>query len=421
MTRRLLPRRIDTVLTVASVVVALSVGAVAQAQAQTVPATNPAPAAANAQSPMIAPTTPDLSTQQVSQATGAPGISHTGFNVSHYPVIDIIPIYTEETLQNSHPGYTYQNFDVGGSVRIPISTKWSVSFDRNVGGNLNTAPERTLSPTTGAPTYNAVSRDAVLVYRTDWQFSPNWLLEGGLQFRHRLYAGCFVNGCPLNAAGNSQNSGISAVPFPYSNNSTEAHWGYLGLTYTTPAIHELHGTRFSFNITGDEQNADQNVAELCSSATAFYGCGAPGMLHHIIYLPEGALNTNAVGPLCTVTPTGTTKYNSVPTYSNCPKSYTESTQYVAAVVPVDRHITAVVNFTWGTLNYYENQEFPWRWADGWTYAVTDRFNPFVAFSIRWQNKHEDMIDIPYASPNVNHVGNFDAYFTFHVDTGNWFH
>jgi hypothetical protein len=421
MARRISVRRSNTVLTVACAMVALMVGAVAQVQAQTVPATSTVPTTAGATTPTIpaTTTTPQLA-QGPAPTSGSSGAPH-GFNVSHYPVIDIIPIYTDEGLAaNSRPGFTFQHFDVGGSIKIPISTKLSVSFDRNVGGTVDTAPERTLSPTTGAPTYNAYSRDVVLVYRADWQFNKSWLLEGGFQFRHRAYAGCegvandgtATSGCPLKNAYTSENSGISSSPFPYTDASTEAHWGYLGLTYTTPPIHELWNVQFAFNFTGDDQNADQNVAELCAAATTYPGCASH--LHQIIYVPEGAINTNKVGILCSTT--------SVPgVYSDCPKSYLESTQYVAAIIPFTHGITGVVNYTWGALNFYENQEFPWRWADAMTYSVSDKFNPFVAFTLRWKNNHEDMIDIPYASPNVNHVGAFDAYFTFHVDTGAWFH
>jgi hypothetical protein len=418
------------------------VGAVAQAQAQTAPATATAPAT-NANTTQTVSTTPTTTTptsvaQGPAPTSGSSGAPHNGFNVSHYPVIDIIPIYTDEQLQNSRPGFTFQHFDVGGTIKIPISTRLSVAFDRNVGGTLDTAPERVLNVETGATTYNAYSRDAVLVERADWQFNNNWLLEGGFQFRHRAYAGCegpnnggaatVTADCNLNPNGyQSNNSGISTPPFPYSDNSTEAHWGYLGLTYTTPRIPELFNIQFAFNFTGDDQTADQNVAELCTSDVPgksgyYYGCTA-ATLHHIVYVPEGAINTfptggtHYVGPLCTATAGAGGAYS----FSNCPKSYLESTQYVAAIIPFTHGLTGVVNYTWGALNFYENQEFPWRWTSAVTYSVTDRFNPFAAFTLRWKNNHEVMEDIPYASPNVNHVGSFDAYFTFHVDTGAWFH
>ncbi|MGD1066144.1 MAG: hypothetical protein ABR975_04955 [Vulcanimicrobiaceae bacterium] len=389
------------------------VGAVAQVQAQTVPATTTAPTTSGTTTPTVA--------QQPAPTSGNSGAPHTGFNVSHYPVIDIVPIYTDEQLQNSRPGFTFQHLDVGGTVKIPISTKLSVSFDRNVGGTVDTAPERILSPTTGAPTYENYTRDVVLVERADWQFDPHWLLEGGFQFRHRAYAGCegaandgtATNGCPLKNAYTSENSGISSSPFPYTDSSTEAHWGYLGLTYTTPRIPELFNIQFAFNFTGDDQKSDQNVAVLCSAATTYPGCASH--VHQIIYIPEGAINTNSVGRLCTLNAAG------VNSYSNCPSSYLESTQYVAAIIPFTHGITGVVNYSWGALNFYENQEFPWRWTSAMTYSVTDKFNPFVAFTLRWKNNHEVMEDIPYPSPNVNHVGSFDAYFTFHVDTGAWFH
>jgi hypothetical protein len=398
-------------------VVALVVGAVAPVQAQTVPAT--ASATATGTTATTPATTTPVVTAQAAPTTGNSGAPHTGFNVSHYPVIDIIPIYTDELLQNSKPGRTFDHFDVGGTVKIPISTRLSVSFDRSVGGTLNTAAERTLSPTTGAPTFNAESRDVVLVYRADWQFSPNWLLEGGLQFRHRAYAGCEPTtanapDCSLSAASVSSNSGISAVPFPYTNSSTEAHWGYLGLTYVTRPIQDLKGVQFAFNVTGDDQRMDPNVAVLCTAATtqkAYPGSAAvpcAGHVHQIILVPEDDLQTN-----------GTPYLNQA--------NYLESTQYVAAIIPFTHGITGVVNYTWGALNFYENQEFPWRWADAMTYSVTDKFNPFVAFTLRWKTLHQDAQNIPYACgpvpgcTNTVHVGAFDAYFTFHVDTGAWFH
>ncbi|MGD1066143.1 MAG: hypothetical protein ABR975_04950 [Vulcanimicrobiaceae bacterium] len=397
-------------------------------QAQTAPATASAPTTGTTATtpattpvvttPAVVDTTPAV-TAQNAPASGNSGAPHTGFNVSHYPIIDIIPIYTAESLQYSQPGRSWDYLDIGGTVKIPISTRLSVAFDRLVGGTLNTAPERTLSPTTGAPTFNAESRDVVLVYRADWQFSPNWLLEGGFQFRHRAYAGCEPTAanapdCSLSATSVSSNSGISSVPFPYTNSSTEAHWGYLGLTYTTPPIQALKNVQFAFNFTGDDQRMDPNVAVLCTSATTqlpYPGSAAhpcTGHVHQIILVPEDDLQTN-----------GTPYLNQ--------QSYLESTQYVAAIVPFTHGITGVVNYTWGALNFYENQEFPWRWSSAMTYTLTDKFNPFVAFTLRWKNLHEDPQNIPYACgpvpgcTNTVHVGDFDAYFTFHVDTGAWFH
>jgi hypothetical protein len=403
--------------------VSLVVGAVAQAQAQTAPTTTSAPTTS---------TTPATSTTPVQTAQTTPTVtskttiaqSGPGFNVSHYPIIDIVPIYTDETLQNSRPGYTMDRADVGGS------TKWSFSFDRSVGSTVDTAPERQLNPTTGATTYNANSRDVVLVYRTDWQFSPNWLLEGGLQFRHRAYASCETppNGtspamCGLTAAGTSGDSGISSVPFPYSNSSTEAHWGYLGLTYVSKPIHELFNSWLVLNLTGDDQKMDQNVAVYCTAATTqlkYPGSAAEpcaGHVHQIIYVPEDDLQTNGTPPL---------------NQSN----YLETTQSAGINIPFTHGITGNYTYTWGALNFYENQEFPFRWSSAQTYAITDKFNPFVAFTLRWKNFHQDAQDIPYACgtgeknhagdiidgcTNATHVGAFDAFLTFHFDTGKLFH
>ncbi|MGD0051640.1 MAG: hypothetical protein ABSD03_07430 [Vulcanimicrobiaceae bacterium] len=360
-----------------------------------------------------AQTTPTVTTHQVVAQ------SATGFNVSHYPIIDIIPMYTEEAGQFSKPGTTYDYFDVGGTIKLPVTTKLSFSFDRNIGGTLNTAPTRQLNPTTGATTYNADSRDSVLVYRADWTFSPQWNAEVGEQFRHREYAGCLPpvpSQCPLSATGFSQNSGISSVPFPYSNNSTEAHWGYLGLTYTTQHIPQLFGIQFAFNLTGDWQRVDPHVAELCTAVTTQPAIGTDaepclGHLHQIIYVPEDYLQTNHVPPL---------------NQSN----YYETTQYIAALVPFTHGLTGSVNYTWGALNFYENQEYPWRWADKMTYVLTQRLNPGTAISLRYTNATEDLIGIPYLGTvhnygpivsNAVHVANFDAYFTFHFDSNSLFH
>ncbi|HTJ27729.1 MAG TPA: hypothetical protein VMA36_16350 [Candidatus Limnocylindria bacterium] len=277
---------------------------------------------------------------------------------SHLPVLDVVPIFTQPApFDTAAQTKGYDPVDVGGSVQIPLAPKLSYSFDRIVESIFNQASQRVLID--GVPTYPALSRDAILVNRLDYQLSPELTLEGGSSFRHREQAA----------------SGVSGAPFPATVSSSEAHYAYLSATYTTVPIHALGGSRFLFSIMGERQPVDHNVAVLSG-----------GTVHYIDENPHQ-------------------------------NAYYESTQQVGVIVPVDpRHgFTFSAREAWGAINFYENAPFPWRWSSSATLAITKKFNNFFSLTMRQQNAVYAIQGSPFPTPNALHSETIDVLGDFHFD------
>lgn len=330
------PVRVATA--VAAVIAALN--APAQAQSAPAPATSPSPSP----SPAI------VTKQHVVSTDAKPSA------IGHLPIIDIVPIYTTPgfDLRQSQLRH-YDPLDVGGTIQIPLTHNLSFAFDRNVGGTLDQASERILN--NGTATYPTVNRDAALTERLDYQVSQ-FTVEGGLSYRHR------IDGA----------SGVSTAAYPYTVSSTEWHYGYLGVTYTTLPIRALFNSRFTFNVTGDYQPVDHHVA-----------VQGPGGVTYIDENPKK-------------------------------NQYYESTQAVGIIVPVNHGLSVTARDSWGATNFYENAPFPYRWDSAILLAVTKKFNNFFSLTIRDQNQHFAPQGAPYAFPNVNHVESVDVLADFHIDT-----
>jgi hypothetical protein len=276
--------------------------------------------------------------------------------VGHFPIIDVVPIYTSPgfDLRQSQLRH-YDPLDVGGTIQIPITRALSFSFDRSVGGTLDQASERVLY--NGVPTYPTVTRDALLVERLDYQVNQ-FTIEAGLSYRHRIDAA----------------AGVSTGRYPYTVSSSEWHYGYLGVTYTTVPIRGLANSRFTFNVTADDQPVDHHVAVQ----------GA----HGVTYIDENPHKNH----------------------------YYESTETVGVMIPVNHGLTVTVRDSWGAGNFYENAPFPYRWDSAFLIAVTKKFNNVFSLTLRDQNQHYAPQGAPYAFPNVNHVESIDVLADFHLDT-----
>jgi hypothetical protein len=119
-------------------------------------------------------------------------------SVSHLPIIDIVPIYTQPGfITTSSQTKGYDPFDVGGTITLPIAQGLSFSFDRLVGSIFDQASERILID--GVPTFPGLTRDSILVERLDYQLG-GLTFEGGSSFRHR------IDGA----------SGVSTAAFPFT-------------------------------------------------------------------------------------------------------------------------------------------------------------------------------------------------------------
>jgi len=412
---------------------ALIFAATTTAQAQTVaPAepttatapvdqTNPAPAAIQPV-PAPAPAAATVPTPVVGQAgpppRPAPRPAPKASPFSYLPVIDIVTTFTQPAYyggRNSFPAVSpinqYDPFDVGGTVRFPITRKINLLFDRITEGTVNQPLECILQP--AAPGGAAAricasdSRDIILQYHATYTFDRYWTLDVGDSFRHRIWS----NG----------GNGVSTVPFLCNNSgqstgpnctvsSTEHHYGYAGLTYTSRPWKDLWNSVFALTMTADHQNIDHHVGMVCSAALR----ASLGTAVNQLSCPNGNGNVGY--------------YDENPNTS----AYWESTQGVSWILPVDpRHgVTFLLNDRWGALNFYENPGIfgafgtttgvPYRWTSALTYQLSKRFSPGFTLAVRHSDYHSVPQGTPFVAPNAIHVGSWDVIGTFHLDTNNMF-
>jgi hypothetical protein len=323
--------------------------------------------------------------------------------LSHLPIIDFVVTFTQPAYYGSAANIrNYDPIDIGGTVRIPITRKLNLFFDRVTEGTLNQPLECVIVPG-GPPNFRTcpnASRDVLLQYHATYAFDRFVSMDVGQSFRHRIW--------------NGGASGVSTVPFLCNNNgtatgpnctvsSTEHHFGYLGVSYTTKPFKELLRSTFVFSLTGDRQNVDKNVAVLCTPANIANGARCTG------------LAANQVGYIA---------------QSRTQDVYYETTQGVSMIIPVDpRHGTSLLlNERWGALNFYENATFsggvsqPYRWGSALTYQLSKRFSPGMTIALRHSDFHSlSTQGTPFPTPNHIHVGSWDIIGTFHVDTNTFFH
>lgn len=366
--------------------IALFVGAVGIASAQTMPAASPSPTSSPAgqTSPSGAnnPTPPNTGGQPTTPTrpvAAAPAMSHL-------PIIDFVVTFTQPAYYtNMSQLPAYDPVDLGGTVRIPVTRKFSLSFDRITEGSINQPLEQQLLPGLVLP---KDTRDVILQYHGTYAMTRQFTIDVGDSFRHRQFAsGSGTKGALLTQ--------ISSRPFPYTLASSEHHYGYVGFTYTTKPVKELFNSSFAIAETVEAQNVDHHVATLCSAANVAsgqFGCRTAGTVG---YIDERR---------------GTDRFY-------------ETTQGVTWIVPVDpKHgTTFTLNERWGYSNFYENSPYPWRWASLLAYQLNKRFSPGFTLSMRHQDQHEALVGSPFAGGGFIHVGSWDVFGTFHLDTNTLFH
>jgi len=365
------------------------------------------PGAARAQSvpspsPSVTPVGTGGGNSNVANPTGAAAVAPPA-SISHLPIIDIVPTdtfplyyHTQQQLKG------FDAVDVGGSVRVPVTRWFTLQFDRQVGGTLDQpfiyGARTAANPNAGAANN---TRDVVLLFHGTFTFKKYLALDVGDGFRHRLWASgasTTPENNPLTTNPNAQASGVSDAAWPKSYSSTEAHYGFAGLSYSTHPIAELHGTVISFSEQAEDQKVDHHVGIECVAADiadGLYGCTGllPGQ-------------------------SGVKDENPTKNY------YYTSTQSVQAAIPLDKSrygSTFSVNETWGYLNWYENANFPYRWSSAITYLLQKRFNSVFTLGVRVRDYHQDPQGAPEAFPATIHVGSIDLLGTFHLDTNTMFH
>jgi hypothetical protein len=352
-------------------------------------------------SPSAAPVGTGGGNGNVTNPTGAAQAAPAARPVSHMPILDIVPTdtiplyyHTQQQLKG------FDGFDVGGTVRIPVTRWFSLQFDRQVGGTLD-QPFTYGAPTTANPNAGAANntRDVVLLYHGTFRLSKNVSLDIGDGFRHRLWASgasTTPENNPLTTNPNAQASGVSTSAWPLTYSSTEAHYGFAGLSFSTAPIAELWGTVFSASEQVEAQNVDHHVGIDCTAgdiADGLYAC--TGLL-------PGQSGVKDEDPAQT--------------------RYYTTTQTVAAAIPIDRRKNGAsfsVTEVWGYLNWYENANFPYRWSSAITYLVQKKFNNVFTLGVRVRDYHQDPQGAPEAFPATIHVGSIDILGTFHIDTNSF--
>lgn len=315
--------------------------------------------AAQADSPPAATATPAPSPTPTAKLHG----SSFRAALSHLPIIDIVPVFTEPgAITTAAQTKNYDYLDVGGTVQIPITNRLSYSFDRIVGGIFDQASGRVLIK--GVPTYPGLTRDSILVNRLDYQ-AGHLTIEGGSQFRHR------IDGA----------TGVSTAAYPYTVSSSEAHDMYLGLTYTTSPIRALGGSKFLFNITGEGQQVDHHVGVQTGNT--------------VTYIDEN--------------PHQNIDY--------------ETTQTVGWLLPIGGRngITFSAKDTWGAINYYENAPFPYRYSNSIVVGITKKFSDLFSLTMNAQNSDYIAQGYPFPAPNAIHTEMIDVLGDFHFNLNTLMH
>jgi hypothetical protein len=344
---------------------------------------------ASAQSaPSPAPSTPASPAGTSSSSESTPGRStkppqSTPFG--HLPIIDVSPVFTQPLdYTNSSQLKGYQPLDYNATIRVPVAPGISVSFDRVIGGTLDVPLAKVSIAIPHRPSeivLPGVSRDIVLFFHGTAVFRKYLTLDVGDADRHREF--------------NSGGNGVSAVPFPTSVSSTEAHWAYAGLSYATHPIKELAGSFFTFTEQAQEQNVDHHVGVLCTAAESLagtYGCTAAGT--------AGVLDENV--------------------HQN--KYYTTQ-QTVGLTIPLGgpRGAILAVQDGWGALSWYENAPFPYSYSGIEQAILSKRFNSVFSLALRARQYYQHEQGAPFPAPNIIHLGSIDVIGTFHVDTNTLFH
>jgi len=259
-------------------VLAFTCGTTVATYAQTVPAPQ-APASAPQASTMTIVTNPFTLDQSISPsapitvAQAVPGPAPvTQPPLGHLPIIDLVVTFSQPGVPFNNPidkatgnqYHAYDPLDLGGTFRLPVTRYFYLAFDRFTEGTLNQAVERVINtnPVTHVASSSIPVSRATFVSSTavTSKLGKFVVVEAGESFRHRLYANDVRASAPyLRLLGNRKHTAGCTT------SSTEHHFAYLGMTYTTPPLLALFKSTFAFNLTGDAQNVDHNVGTICTA------------------------------------------------------------------------------------------------------------------------------------------------------------
>ncbi|GAC1568505.1 MAG: hypothetical protein NVS2B3_12480 [Vulcanimicrobiaceae bacterium] len=259
----------------------------------------------------------------------------------HLPIVDLAPEATfadpgstSGQIGGPLPGVVTGKFNLSGSVTIPIVGGLSASYDRIAGNFLNSTFAR-VTGADGAYREPGSLKRRMEIERLDYAFGKTGLnLEIGSQFNR------FECCAPL-----------------------EFHDVYTALTYATPGIRALHGTKFV-------------LTERASTAA-----------HH---LTPGASTLDI----------GRREYG--------------LTQVVTAVVPIDPHLYATGTFFNGAYDFFETAPFPFSF-DLFNETANFVIDPNTTFALGFTNAWQHEQGAPFGPHNAIHFVSYYTQLKFHVD------
>jgi hypothetical protein len=261
--------------------------------------------------------------------------------VGHLPIIDLAPEAdwadpgaTQGSTTTGLHGVVSGAFDISGTITEPIVSGLSASYDHIEGDFLNSTFARIAVPGVGYEEPGSLKRREE-VERLDYSVGKTGLgIETGLEYNR------FECCLPL-----------------------EFHDGYLLLSYGTPGIKALHGTKF---------------VVLEKGATA---------AHHFM-------------------PGDTTLDINKREYGN--------DNIVVAVVPFQPHLFATATYLNGAYDYFENEPFPYRFN---VFLETANFvlSPQATFTVGFTNVTQQNQGSPFPAPNGIHFVNYYTALKLHFD------
>lgn len=261
----------------------------------------------------------------------------------HLPIIDLTPTLGYG-LAGASGGPVPLNgkltFD--GTATLPIIKNLTFSYDK-FGNGAWDSPQSSVA-IAGQTVYPGGSRDMLQNFRADYRSGP-FTFESGFASRYRE---C----CPADAV--------------------EWHKGFLGVNYTTPRLHILHGGVFVLDLTA---NATHHVSSPAALAA----------------LPPNLSLPNNTEILTTQ-------------------------QSITAVVPIDARgrLTTAATFLWGALDYPQNGPFP-LYYDVVVTSATKRVNRNVGITLTVANVKQRIQGYPFPAPNAIRTAAFTLMANFKLD------
>ncbi len=345
--------------------------------------------------------------------------------LSHLPIIDFVATFTQPAYYGNRqagssappirhgPTNQYDPLDLGGTVRIPITRKFNLLFDRITEGTLNQPLECVLQPAApgGAAGRVCPSDDAAT---SSCSTTPR-----------------------TRSTGSSRSTSVtrSAIAFGTTAAAASAPCRTCATTTVSRPARTARSARPSTTSATPAFVHDQAVQELLEQRVRVHGDARP---------PERRpprrhglqRAADRVAPPGGVPADVPERQRQRRLLRREPQRRASTTRRPRASRGSCRSIPGTAcrscsNERWGALNFYENPGIignfgttigePYRWNSALTYQLSKRFSPGFTLAMRHSDFHSVPQGTPFVAPNAIHVGSWDLIGTFHVDTNTFFH